>query len=538
MRILPLRPPEHVASLPNMTLMTPVTRILLPALVALFVAACQGIRQDEATGTHPDPEKHRPQFHFSPPGMWMNDPNGMVYHNGEYHLFYQHYPDSTVWGPMHWGHAVSENLVHWEHLPIALYPDSLGYIFSGSAVVDSNNTSGFGTSDNPPLVAVFTYHSDEKRRAGRKDFQTQGIAFSTDNGRTWTKYDGNPVLKNPGIEDFRDPKVFWHQESKKWVMVLAVLDHVELYHSSDLKSWNKLSEFGKTEGAHGGVWECPDLFPLTIEGTQKWVMLVSINPGGVHGGSATQYFVGDFNGRTFTNDNPSPTALWVDYGKDNYAGVTWANIPEQDGRRIFLGWMSNWQYANTVPTQTWRSAMTLPRTLHLENTTEGIRLASRPVTELDNIRKESFELQPEVLQGPKEVTDIPFEISTSELLLEFDMPDKNTTIGVSLSNDKGEKLIVGYDAAQKKFYIDRTNAGISDFSDDFSGIHYAPRITANESVKLHVFLDVASAELFADDGTAVITDVFFPTDVLTKVIIFSHGGTAKLKGGRIRRVGR
>ena len=211
-------------------------------------------------------EQHRPQFHFSPEKMWMNDPNGMVFYNDEYHLFYQYYPDSTVWGPMHWGHAVSKDLVHWEHLPIALYPDSLGYIFSGSAVVDWNNTSGLGTEENPPLVAIFTYHDAEGEKEGRNDYQTQGIAYSLDNGRTWEKYADNPVLENPGIKDFRDPKVSWHAATEKWVMILAVLDHVELYGSKDLKSWEKLSEFGKEVGAHGGVWECPDLFPCRWKG--------------------------------------------------------------------------------------------------------------------------------------------------------------------------------------------------------------------------------------------------------------------------------
>src|SRR5688572_327195 len=262
----------------------------------MFLISC-GVQEKTAEVSAPSEgynEPYRPQLHFTPEAKWMNDPNGMVYHNGEYHLFYQYYPDSTVWGPMHWGHAVSKDLAHWEHLPIALYPDSLGYIFSGSAVVDNGNTTGFGTADKPALVAVYTYHDAKKEKAGRIDYQTQGIAYSVDDGRTWKKYEKNPVLKNPGIKDFRDPNVFWHEASKKWVMILAVLDHVEMYNSSDLKSWTKLSEFGKDFGAHGGVWECPDLFPLTIEGEskEKWVMLVSINPGGPNVGSATQYFIG------------------------------------------------------------------------------------------------------------------------------------------------------------------------------------------------------------------------------------------------------
>src|SRR5688572_5533514 len=253
--------------------------LLLLALLALTIFSC-GNKDKNRSKSLQFTEQHRPQFHFSPPTSWMNDPNGMVFHNGEYHLFYQFYPDSNVWGPMHWGHAISKDMIYWEHLPIALYPDSLGYIFSGSAVVDHQNTSGLGIKDTPPMVAMFTYHLMEGEKAGRNDYQTQGIAYSLDNGRSWTKYDQNPVLKNPGIKDFRDPKIFWYEGSKKWILILAVQDHIELFESPDLKSWSKNSEFGLGVGSHGGVWECPDLFPLKVDGgEEKWVMLVSINPG-------------------------------------------------------------------------------------------------------------------------------------------------------------------------------------------------------------------------------------------------------------------
>ena len=238
-------------------------------LFMITLISC-GVREKEKEGEVSKSKKiynevHRPQFHFSPQEKWMNDPNGMVYYKGEYHLFYQYHPGSMIWGPMHWGHAISTDLVHWTHLPIALYPDSLGLIFSGSAVVDENNTSGFGSKENPPLVSIFTYHSQEKERAGKTDYQNQGIAFSADSGRTWMKYEQNPVLKNQGIKDFRDPKVFWHEGTKKWVMILAVKDHVELWGSQDLKAWRKLSDFGYGHGAHGGVWECPDLFESKME---------------------------------------------------------------------------------------------------------------------------------------------------------------------------------------------------------------------------------------------------------------------------------
>lgn len=519
---------------------TPECRNLLLGLGLMISACTTDTKQEEATSDMNTEaayytEQHRPQFHFSPEKMWMNDPNGMVFYEDEYHLFYQYYPDSTVWGPMHWGHAVSKDLIHWEHLPIALYPDSLGYIFSGSAVVDWNNTSGLGTEENPPLVAIYTYHDAKGARGGRNDYQTQGIAYSLDKGRTWEKYANNPVLDNPGIKDFRDPKVAWHPATEKWVMILAVLDHVELYGSPDLKSWEKLSEFGKEAGAHGGVWECPDLFPLTLEGqdTQKWVMLVSINPGGLYGGSATQYFVGNFDGKEFVNDNPANMILWLDYGKDNYAGVTWSDISKEDGRRIFMGWMSNWQYANRVPTSPWRSAMTIPRTLSLKNTSEGNRLLSNPVRELEFIRGESVALTSQSIEGEVDITqNVSFDMGTAELLLEFTAIQESADFGIELSNANNQKITLGYETKKNRFYIDRTESGNSSFSSEFSGKYYAPRMSANNHLKLHVFIDVSSVELFADDGEVVMTELFFPDTVLDQIKLYSKDGTVELQSGR------
>lgn len=479
-------------------------------------------------------ETHRPQFHFSPPANWMNDPNGMVYHKGEYHLFYQHNPDSTVWGPMHWGHAVSRDMIHWEHLPIAIFPDSLGTIFSGSAVVDVNNTSGLGTKDNPAMVAIFTYHLAEAEKAGRIDYQTQGLAYSVDNGRNWQKYEQNPVLKNPGIKDFRDPKVLWHEPSKQWIMILAVADHVEFYGSKNLTSWAKLSEFGKTYGGHGGVWECPDLFPLQVDGKQKWVMLLSINPGGPNGGSATQYFVGNFDGKAFTSDNPAKTTLWVDYGTDNYAGVTWSNVPQTDGRRLFLGWMSNWLYANEVPTSTWRSAMTVARELSLKNTAQGIRLVSQPVKELASIRGESADLKSQSISGAVDLTkSASFPITTSEIELTFDGIDKSKDLGIELSNAEGQKLVIGYEPASRQFYIDRSQSGKSDFSKEFPKKQTAPRMASGNTLKVHLLIDVASVEVFADDGQTVMTSIFFPDTNYNQLKLYAKEGTVQLTSGKI-----
>ncbi len=515
--------------------------LVLSLMLIIIISGCLSEATEKAdaktqTVSQEFTEPHRPQFHFTPPTMWMNDPNGMVYLNGEYHLFYQHYPDSTVWGPMHWGHAVSNDMIHWEHLPIALYPDSLGYIFSGSAVVDEKNSSGLGSINSPPMVAVFTYHDAVAEKAGSHEHQSQGIAFSLDNGRSWEKYNGNPVLRNPGnVRDFRDPKVFWHQPSQKWVMTLAVGDHIELYGSENLLSWDKLSEFGQNFGGHGGVWECPDLFPLaTGNGDQKWVMLVSINPGGPLGGSATQYFIGNFDGKKFTSDHPEKTEMWIDYGKDNYAGVTWANIPESDGRRLFLGWMSNWQYANRVPTENWRSAMTIPRELTLAETEQGLRLISKPVKELDAIKAETAQIKAQLIEGEINLTsEIPFALTTSAIEVYFTDLDSAKELGVQLSNDKGQTISIGYEREGNRFFVDRTQSGKDDFSSDFPGKFYVPRVSTADSLKMELWFDVASVEMFGDNGEVVMTEIFFPDSDYTQLSLFAREGRVRLSSGTV-----
>lgn len=470
-------------------------------------------------------EPHRPQFHFSPPAKWMNDPNGMVYYKGEYHLFYQHYPDSTVWGPMHWGHAISKDMIHWQHQPIALYPDAIGDIFSGSVVVDEKNSSGLKKGIEAPLVAIFTYHHMPGEKAGRKDFQTQGIAYSTDKGRTWTKYANNPVIKNPGIKDFRDPKVIWHTASKQWVLTMAAGDEILFYHSPDLKNWELTGRFGKEEGSHGGVWECPDLFELTTkEGKSKWVLLVSIGTGAPNGGSGTQYFMGSFDGKTFTSENSKETKLWLDNGTDNYAGVTWYNAPNR--RRLFLGWMSNWQYAQTVPTQKWRSAMTLPRELYLQETSNGFRLQTKPVAETVKLRTHQ---NPVTLIAGKE-----YPVSLAELTLRFDLSaaDKND-LGIELRNKENESVRIGYDPTSNQFYINRTQLQNTVFFKDFAAVHTAPRAATGKLLTMHLFIDKSSVELFADDGSVVMTDIFFPVSEFNSVKIFQDPGTKALQNGKL-----
>lgn len=473
-------------------------------------------------------EQYRPQYHFSPRANWMNDPNGLVYFRGEYHLFYQYYPDSTVWGPMHWGHAVSKDLIQWTHLPVALFPDSSGYIFSGSAVVDTANTTGFGTGNNSPLVAIYTIHDPLLEKQGSIVFQNQGIAYSIDKGRTWTKYSGNPVLKNPGIRDFRDPKVFWYDKDKKWVMIMAVYDRVHIYSSPDLKDWKFESEFGKNSGSHSGVWECPDLFPLNDpSGLTKWVMVVSINPGGPNRGSATQYFIGDFDGQKFTftgNDSG-----WIDWGRDNYAGVTWSDIPTTDGRRIFIGWMSNWDYANVVPTYPWRSASTIPRELTLSNENGIYSIRSLPVRELSGIERPEGEVtvKPELISGEKEIFS-DSALMQGKLNIEINLAEnKADSIEFIFTNSEDEKFVIGYSVLKKNFYINRDEAGINGFSDRFNGIIRAPW-SAGNSLKILILTDASSVEFFADDGRLVMTNLVFPVEKFTSLLLNSKGGSTML----------
>lgn len=499
---------------------------ILLLILAASLSACKKT-EPPVVVEKPKPfsEPHRPQLHFSPPEMWMNDPNGMVYYKGEYHLFYQHYPDSAVWGPMHWGHAISKDLLHWEHQPIALYPDSLGMIFSGGAVADEKNTSGLGTAGNPPLIAIYTYHNAEMEKQGKNDFQTQGLAYSVDDGRTWKKYEHNPVIKNPGYRDFRDPKFFWHEESKEWKLILVAGDHAEIYGSKDLKTWNKLSEFGKEYGSHGGVWECPDLFPLTVDGenTRKWIMIININPGGPNGGSATQYFVGNFDGKKFVADSDKSTTLWLDYGPDDYAGVTWSNAP--NNKTIFFGWMSNWAYGQVVPTDPWRSANTLPRELKLARVNGSLHLRSiiwDGVSALTQSKKELANLS--VQDSLDLSSQIGFPITRSLIQGEIEAKD----FSFVFENSKGHNVKVGFDAAAKKFYIDRKNSGKTSFSPEFVKDITASRIATDGKIKFTLALDVSSVEVLFDDGLTVMTAVFFPEEDLGQLKIYSSTGVIKV----------
>lgn len=479
-------------------------------VLGLVFLSCKGEKKlSPVNSVDPEPglyqEAYRPQFHFTPPEKWMNDPNGLVYHQGVYHLFYQYYPEDIVWGPMHWGHAISKDMVHWENKPISLFPDEHGYIFSGSAVVDTNNSSGFGTKDNPPLVAIFTYHDTAGEKAGKDDFQTQGIAYSLDNGDTWVKYEGNPVIKNSGFRDFRDPKVFWNQKANNWTMLLVAGDHLQIWQSPDLKQWAMVSDFGKEQGAHGGVWECPDMFSLKVEGTdmEKWVLLISINPGAPNGGSGTQYFIGDFDGKTFTSDQKEHK--WIDWGTDNYAGVTYNNTPNND--RIFIGWMSNWAYAQETPTEKWRSAMTLPRKLALRRINDSIALINYPLDSFDKIRVPGT--KEEISIDPKSDKALSFDHFNSS---EVKFKTTSRAFTLDFENDLGETLNLMLDGHNQKFVLDRSKSGKTAFDEDFAENVQAmpvPNLPTGE-YEVRILMDWSSVEIFINSGQYVMTAQVFP----------------------------
>lgn len=448
-------------------------------------------------------EQYRPNFHFTPKTSWMNDPNGLVYYNGYYHLFYQYYPDDTVWGPMHWGHAKSKDLLNWEHRPIALYPDNLGYIFSGSVVIDKNNTSGFGKD---AIIAMFTYHEPIREKAGAIDFQTQGIAYSNDEGETWTKYDKNPVIKNPGIRDFRDPKMFWSYEKLKWQMVLVAKDHVQFYESSNIKDWKKISEFRFNDDPPLGVWECPDLFKLKVEGSeeQKWVLIVSHGgESAPNGGSGTRYFIGDYDGTTFTTNQKE--SQWIDYGTDNYAGVTFNNEP--NNKRIFIGWMSNWNYATVTPTKKWRSAMTLPRELSVYQQNNQYYLKSKLIEGFNEITSS--------VSRNKISGEFPFKFSYENLQqseISFDAEIKDS-LQIELSNSKGEKYIVAYNKASGLFTTNRINSGQVNFSENYlKSAFQTMNIGVKNRLSIKIVLDASSAEIFLNNGEFVMTNQIFPNE--------------------------
>ena len=429
-------------------------------------------------------EKYRPVYHHTPAWGWMNDPNGMFYKDGVWHLYFQYNPYGSQWENMTWGHSTSTDLIHWTFQGAPIEADAWGTIFSGSAVVDHNNTAGFGKG---AVVAMYT-------SAGEN--QTQSIAYSNDNGQTFTKYDGNPVLTS-NTPDYRDPHVFWNEDIKRWNMIMAEGQHMDIYSSADLKEWKLESQFGAEYGNHGGVWECPDLMKMKVRGTNqyKWMLLCNINPGGPFGGSATQYFVGQFDGHKFTCESAPEVTKWMDYGKDHYATVTFDNAP--DGRRVAMAWMSNWQYANQVPTMQYRSANSVPRDLDLYEYQGQTYCGVTPSPELAAAR-------------PKKATKTLSEACEMVVTLKG-----NATI--TLANDKGEQVVMTYDEKSRTFAMDRTKSGQKEFSDDFAALTVAP--VHGKMSQLRLFIDRSSIEAFDADGKMAMTNLVFPTKPYNKVLV-------------------
>lgn len=455
------------------------------------------------------PDRLRPKYHFTAQRNWVNDPNGLVYFQGEYHLCYQYNPREPIHKNMSWGHAVSADLLHWHELEVAIPVEAGIEAFSGGAVVDWQNSSGFGLGDAPPLVAAFTgYHTTER-------LQDQRLAYSTDNGRSWTRYSSNPVL-DIGEADFRDPKIFWHAPTQRWVMLLVLSNErkIQFYSSRDLKNWVFLSDFGPL-GSSAGIWEVPELLELRVENSSesRWMLKVDIGSGGPCGGSAGQYFIGQFDGTKFTADADSLLTApnWIDGGKDFYAAIAWSDAP--NGQSVWIAWMNNWQYASVLPTQPWRGAMTIPRTVELRATPTGHVLVQRPIRQLEGLRT-----------GHQQRSDLRLEdrlaLGALSTALEIKLCVRlEGAAGFVI--EIGAHARVGFDAAARELYVERD---IEAFSADFGGRH-ARVVSLNDGVlELHVFVDASSVEVFADGGACVITDLLMQPFEPREIALASSGG--------------
>ena len=498
---------------------------------------------------------YRPVYHHTPPYGWMNDPNGMVYKDGEYHLYYQYNPYGSKWGNMHWGHSVSRDLIHWQHLDPAIARDTLGHIFSGSTVVDKDNTAGYGKD---ALIALYTSASDERG-------QIQCMAYSTDNGRTYTKYEHNPILTPfDGLKDFRDPKVFWYEPDKKWIMIVSADKNMRFYSSTDLKEWTYLSQFGEGYGAQPNQFECPDFVQLPVDGSKdnmKWVMIVNINPGCMFGGSATEYFVGTFDGKAFKCDTKPQVTKWLDYGKDHYAAVCISNTGD---RTIALPWMSNWQYANITPIKQYRGANGLPRELTLYTKDGQTYVAANVVPEAKALRKDSRAVEGFSLNGEHRIDNLT-DGTDCAVELEMDItPGSAQTVGFDLLNEKGEKVKIYLDMKAGRLVMDRTESGITqldgpnkgnydvhvketddhrkslsvNYQNDFALGTWAPLALCNgKTYHLDIFVDKCSVEIFVDGGRIAMTNLVFPTRPYDGLRFYSEGGQATVNNLTIHSLG-
>ena len=472
-------------------------------------------------------EKFRPVYHHTPAYGWMNDPNGMFYKDGVYHLYFQHNPYGSTWGNMTWGHSTTTDLVNWNYEGLAIKPDAWGAVFSGSAVVDYDNTAGFGKN---AVVAFYT----SAKSSPWGDTQSQSMAYSLDNGKTFVKYAYNPVVTS-SKRDFRDPKVFWYAPDKHWVMILAGGQEMDIYSSKNLKDWKYESSFGAKQGAHGGVWECPDLVELPVEGAKekKWVLICNINPGGPFGGNAAQYFVGTFDGKKFVNESPTQTK-WMDWGKDHYATVTFSNAP--GGRCIALGWMSNWQYQTVLPTLQYRGSNTIARDLTLYRQNGELLLRCTPSPEIEKARMQKVSVPSFKVSDSYDLASL---LEGNDGAYEIDMTIKNSgasKIMFTLSNDKGEKVNMYYDIMRKQFVMDRSESGKVDFSVDFPAVTVAP-VYDTDNIRLRLFVDRTSIEAFGEGGKFVMTNQVFPTEPYNKMSFVSVRGNFTVKSMDVYKLG-
>ncbi|MFL6447644.1 MAG: glycoside hydrolase family 32 protein [Bryobacteraceae bacterium] len=505
-----------------------------------FIGVCAGLLTSNGFAQNPIGynQTYRPQYHFSPQKNWTNDPNGPVYFEGEYHLFFQYNPFGDVWGHMSWGHAVSPDLVHWKELPVALAEEGGVMIFTGTTVVDRHNSSGFCQGAKPCLVAIYTGHTPANGTA--KALQTQNLAFSNDRGNTWTKYQGNPVL-NLNMSDFRDPDVFWSESAKRWIMAVSLPDDhkIRFYGSANLRSWQQLSDFGPA-GAVSGQWECPDLVAMPVDGNPqktRWVLKVGLNPGALQGGSGEQYFVGQFDGTRFINENPGSLTLWSDYGKDCYCALTFNDLP-QTNKPVMIGWMNNWQYANKVPTSPWRGQMTLPREISLKTFPEGIRLVQTPpeaVARLDaNHHRWNAGSTAKVNEG---IAREPIRSHSFRLSANFGIGNSEN-LGLKLFAKGATYTLIGFDRNRKELYVDRTHSGRTSFSKDFPARVAAPLRIDSAKLRLDIFADHDSVEVFADGGHIVLTNLVFPEENAYGLETFSSNpdSTVELEAWTLRSI--
>ncbi|MEJ8840919.1 glycoside hydrolase family 32 protein [Lacibacter sp. H375] len=509
-------------------------KYILMAITTVAMFSCKNEAEQKVTEID-----YRPQYHFTADSNWINDPNGLVYHDGEYHLFYQYNPFGTNWGHMAWGHSVSSDLLQWKTLPVALYEDKnfhnkdSSMIFSGSAVMDTLNTSGFGTGEHPPMVAVYTSFEHKGRRPGTSEYievaQTQSIAYSIDKGRTWKKYEGNPVL-DVGSMDYRDPKVFWYAPQQKWVLLLVKSDRQEVwfYESKNLKEWSYMSRWGR-KGNTATVWECPDLMEMNVAGTneKKWVLLVSAG----HRQEkyvGMQYFVGDFNGKEFTTQKDYTEPVYLDYGKDFYAAVSYNNLSTP--RKIIVGWASNWTYAREIPTgSVWRGLYAVPREFELIKSGTDLVLIQKPVQELIEKRKEVLSLSMEVLTAP-----LRLKYAGLSYEMEFTLdPKQAVKAGVKLLKSANEETVLSFDKKTGELMLDRTRSGNVSFSTKFPSVEMAPVALKDGKLKIRVLVDKCIVEVFVNDGETVLTDLVFPNEKEGLIEFFSEGDQAVISDLKI-----